>query len=410
MLEDILGIAHSRLLIDKLAQLQVTEHSLDDHLAELAHHYARANNPERAVRYLTRAGKQALGRCAFGEAQAQLQQGLELIQLLPESSGRDAQELDLASTLAQVLLVLRGFSAPETRAGATRAAALAEKSGNLAALVQQLVAETINTFVRGDYSAAAALADQLLETAQREGSPASLGPGHSLQLQIRFWRGDCLGAEEHFERGRAFFDVPGFVQLRGLEASTCGTASWLAFVTGRADTARERIRRCIEGTQHPYDLAFGQMWAAFQHAALGEFERAEALAAKAVSQSEERGFPELVLWSLVPLGYARGELGRTGEGIALLRWAVASATASGAHIAIVRQLTWLARIQMLDGAIADALGTIEDALRANPEELAWRPETCRVRGELRLKEGDRSLAETDFREAIALAQKMNGKL
>jgi predicted ATPase len=91
------------------------------------------------VEYLTRAGQQALNRSAFAEAQAQLQQGLEWIKKLPESPERDARELELASTLAQVLLVTRGFTAPETRAAAERARDLAEKSGNLAQLVVTVI-------------------------------------------------------------------------------------------------------------------------------------------------------------------------------------------------------------------------------------------------------------------------------
>jgi tetratricopeptide (TPR) repeat protein len=72
-------------------------------------------------------------------------------------------------------------------------------------------------------------------------------------------------------------------------------------------------------------------------------------------------------------------------------------------------LTYLAEAQALDGAVADALRTIDEALRANPQELFLRPEALRVRGELRLRQGDSGLAETDFREAISLAQKMSGK-
>jgi hypothetical protein len=51
--------------------------SVEEHLAELAHHYGRSANPAKAVEYLTRAGQQGLNRSAFAEAQAQLQQGLE---------------------------------------------------------------------------------------------------------------------------------------------------------------------------------------------------------------------------------------------------------------------------------------------------------------------------------------------
>ncbi len=104
------------------------------------------------MQYLTRAGQQALNRSAFAEAQAQLQQGLEWIKKLPESPERDARELELASTLAQVLLVTRGFTAPETRAAAERARDLAEKGGNLAQLVAQVFGIWRSVIVAGDYS------------------------------------------------------------------------------------------------------------------------------------------------------------------------------------------------------------------------------------------------------------------
>jgi predicted ATPase len=109
------------------------------------------------------------------------------------------------------------------------------------------------------------------------------------------------------------------------------------------------------------------------------------------------------------MGLARAELGRTAEGVALLRQALAGYTESRARFEITRPLTYLAKAQALDGAIAEALGTIDDTLRANPQELFLRPETLRVRGELHLKQRDSGAAEADFREAISLAQKMGAK-
>jgi predicted ATPase len=63
----------------------------------------------------------------------------------------------------------------------------------------------------------------------------------------------------------------------------------------------------------------------------------------------------------------------------------------------------------LDGALTDALSTIEDALQANPQEVTFRPKILTCRGDLRLKIGQMEPAEADFREAIALAQKMGTK-
>src|SRR5262249_35836825 len=42
-------------------------------------------------------------------------------------------------------------------------------------------------------------------------------------------------------------------------------------------------------------------------------------------------------------------------------------------------------------------------------EAFGRPETLRIRGELRLKQGNRQLAEADFRDSIAMARSMGAK-
>src|SRR5260370_35578663 len=66
----------------------------------------------------------------------------------------------------------------------------------------------------------------------------------------------------------------------------------------------------------------------------------------------------------------------------------------------------LAEAQEREGAITDALETVEQGLQANPKELLfYRPEALRLRGELRRKTGQPELAEADFRESIALAHK-----
>ena len=57
--------------------------SLDDHLAELAHHYARSGNPGKGVRYCLRAVQQCMDRGSHAEAVAQFETGLELLQKLP---------------------------------------------------------------------------------------------------------------------------------------------------------------------------------------------------------------------------------------------------------------------------------------------------------------------------------------
>jgi hypothetical protein len=141
---------------------------------------------------------------------------------------------------------------------------------------------------------------------------------------------------------------------------------------------------------------------------LREPQHAEVAASQALAISEEHGFPIPRNQARSMLGWARGQLGRAGEGVAVARQGIAGLAEAG-RLYVTDQLTRLAEAQALDGKTGDALDTIEEALQANPEELYFRPETLRIRGDLRLKLGQAEPAEADFREAIALAQKMQAK-
>jgi hypothetical protein len=81
----------------------------------------------------------------------------------------------------------------------------------------------------------------------------------------------------------------------------------------------------------------------------------------------------------------------------------------GVRGGITKFTTYWAEAQQREGAFADALDTIEHALYVNPTELVCRPETFRVRGELRLIQGQIELAEADFRDSLAMARSMGAK-
>ena len=69
--------------------------SLDDHLAELAHHYERSGNRTKAVDYLTRAGSQIAQRSAWPEAMQHFERALAILKEIPAGRSRDSTELQL---------------------------------------------------------------------------------------------------------------------------------------------------------------------------------------------------------------------------------------------------------------------------------------------------------------------------
>jgi tetratricopeptide (TPR) repeat protein len=228
----------------------------------------------------------------------------------------------------------------------------------------------------------------------------------------RFWLGDLEGAEKHFTIGLKFFDDAGFRRNKtGSTIAAFAHGSWIAWTLGRADVARERLAQMMTAANvdNPYDLAFAGNCASFVQSMLRDYEKAEASALLAVELSEKHQFPNEAVLARCALGHARAGLGRTTEGILLLRQGIAGKLEYGNRLEITRNLAFLTDAQASAGAVTDALETVEQALCANLEELVYRPEAFRLRGELRLRQADAKHAEGDFREAIAIAQTMSAK-
>jgi class 3 adenylate cyclase/tetratricopeptide (TPR) repeat protein len=381
------------------------------HPEVLARHWTEAGETEPAIAQWSRAGKTAEARNAFREALESYQQAVALLDLLPESPERDLRELELRQSAFWMLQVTRGFSATETIDATGRVSALAEKSGNLKQLVTWVMARCTAATTSGDLPAAGMLADELLELAEREGGPTSLGIAHMLQIGARFWRGDLAGAERHFAAWLGYCQDPGLRQIPSLVVSGFGFASYNAWLLGRADVARERAAQMSAAGQgsNPFDAAWSGLYAAGLQVLLRQYEQAEALAARALELSEQHQFQMVAATSRRTLGQARVGLGRASEGIVLIRQGIAASLEIGMRLGISGDMASQAAAEEREGAIVNALETVEQALQVNPHELEYRPEALRIRGELRLKRGQTELAEAGFREATALAQEMGAK-
>jgi class 3 adenylate cyclase/tetratricopeptide (TPR) repeat protein len=389
---------------EKFAALKET------HPEVLARHWTEASETDQAIAEWTRAGKAAEARNAFREALESYHHALTLVDLLPESAQRDGRELDLMQSVVTMLQMTRGYAADETREATERATALAERSGNLSQLVDWISRRSSAAFVSGDLPAADALDAKALQLALREGSAAGQGRVYAHQMQIRFMRGDLAGAEKQFITGSKFFSDHGFKRAPGAAVSAFGWASWNAWTLGRFDIARERMARmlAVANPNNPYDLAFSRTFAGLIHVCRKEYGQAETSAASALELSEKNQFPYLAGVSQCILGQAHAQLGCASDGIALIRQGIVRMLAVGSRVTLGNLR--LAEAQKCAGAISEALDTVEQALQAAPEgELVHQPEMLRLRGELRLTQGQTEIAEADFRESIRFARCMSAK-
>jgi tetratricopeptide (TPR) repeat protein len=380
------------------------------HPEVLARHWTEAGETEPAIAEWQRAGKAAEARNAFTEALESYRHAIALLKLLPESPERDLRELELATSIVRTLLFSARYTEPETIDAIEQASVLAEKSGSLKQLVDLMIPRAFAYTLGGNFQAGAAFADRVLELALREGTAGNIGRAHGLQMVVRFLVGDLTGAEERFMAGLKFFEDPDFMRLPLGPMVAFGHASWNAWTLGRANVAREREARVMTaGNTNPYGRAWSAWFSAALRLRLREYEQAEVLAAQVMELAERDQFTYLAALAPATLGDARSRLGRVAEGIELIRRGIAGILEIGARLHISAFTASLAAALEQQGAILEAFETIEQAQRVNPDEIVYQPEILRTRGELRLKQGQTELAEVDFREAIALAQKMGAK-
>jgi class 3 adenylate cyclase/tetratricopeptide (TPR) repeat protein len=378
----------------------------------LARHWSEAAEAEPAIAAWKNAGQAALARCAFKEAEEAFRQASASLKRLPLSEERDRNELDLCSTLVRVLQVTKGYSAPETMQLGTHARVLAERLGDLAQLVRQGARTWASIFFTGDYATAASLAEEILEIALTEGPNSShLFFAHYAQVQARFYAGDISGVEDYFAKLSPMLDTKS-ISAASYLIIPIGVASRAAWQAGRLDVARERMSRAMDLAKKsgdPYAMAMALHFKGNLYWCLKAPRQVEIVAERLFSVSQQHGLSYASDLARVLLGWSKSQLGHGTEGVELINQALAGFASSGAKVAITYFLTLLSEAQARAGDVGAAVRTVENALVANPQELIWRAYTLTWRGELRLKLGQPTMAEADFRDAIELARSLGHK-
>jgi class 3 adenylate cyclase/tetratricopeptide (TPR) repeat protein len=385
----------------------------ETHPEVLAHHWAQAGEKRLAIIEWQKAANAADVRASFLEAADGYQKALALIDELGDLDELRSLELEISSSLARVLTITKGLTAAESVKAAAHARVVAERSGSMAELVLREYGTWNVVFTLGNHANSAALAAHLLELALHEGSPTSLAFARQAQLSSALFRGKLIELEEHFRSFSLVCDRADFSEFPGEKLFGFTFASIGVWISGKPDTARARMMRgvaCARESGHPYDLAFASFSEAWLYRLLREHERAEAAAAQAISTSKKHDFS---LVRDLASGYMGGivitQVGGAEHHLAMAQRGLDSLIAVGARAGITDLLYCLAVAHEQSGMTEAAERLLDEALTANPEEKAFLPNLLTYRGDLRRRRGDLAMAESDFRESIAMAQSMSAK-
>jgi class 3 adenylate cyclase/tetratricopeptide (TPR) repeat protein len=371
---------------------------LEDHYRDLAYHYSRSGNTQKAVEYLQRAGQQALQHAAHAEVITHLTTALEFLTALPDTPERAQHELTLHLTLGPALLTMKGFTAPEVQRTYARAYALCQQDGRPQQLLEALAGLRAFYLVRGEMHKAREVVEQSLRLAQRGANPLALINAHGELGETLSFQGEVATAHAHLEQAWTLYSVQEPHLLHGLTENWEDPGVWLLsrtavtlWLLGYADQARKRLEECLAlaaSQSRASRLAYAWSTAGWFHAVCQEWPQVRARAEEIIRLSTEQGFPFTLAYGTALGGLALAAQGQVEDGIVQLRDGLASFQTAGAELARLDHLPWLATAYARGERAAEGLAVLSEMLTLvdNTGARSWEAELHRLKGELTLQQ------------------------
>ena len=168
--------------------------------AQLAVHFERGGEVQRAIHYWQQAGDNAVRRNAHSEAIAALRKGLALLSTLPDSPERTQRELALQLTLGELLTATQGMASPAAGEAYSRAHALCQQVGETPQLFRALYGLFTFHNAQAQLHTGRAFGQQFFDLAQRQRDPVLVREGHLLLGTAALDHGDPVAARPTWSR------------------------------------------------------------------------------------------------------------------------------------------------------------------------------------------------------------------
>jgi class 3 adenylate cyclase/predicted ATPase len=399
-------VAYNSLLIERRKALheqaaqaieEVYRGQLDKYYSELAHHYGRSGNTEKAIDYLYLAGRQAARFSAHTEAISHLTTALQMLGTLADTPERAQRELSLQLALAASLQVIKGPSVPEVEHAYTRAYALLQQEEDLKRLFSVLRGLWVLHHVRANLATARELGEQLLTIAEQTQDSALLLEAHRALGSTLMWLGEFSPARVHLEQAIARYDSHSHRSLTLLYGGAdpgvsclCELARVLWFL-GYPEQALQKSQAALTlagALSDPFSLGYALVFGAGLHQFRREGQAAQQRAEEGIALAREYGFASLLSAGTIRRGWALAEQGQGEAGLRQMQQGLLARRTTGAELAHPYFLAAQAEVYGKIGQIEQALTLVTEALTATYaiEERRLEAELYRLKGELTLQQ------------------------
>ncbi|MBM4258076.1 MAG: zinc-ribbon domain-containing protein [Deltaproteobacteria bacterium] len=405
-----------------------SQQTLEEQCSELAYHYGRSGNVEKAVEYLQRAGEQALRRSARDEASNHFAGALELLRTLPRSPQRINRELQLLIVRGGALITGKGYRVPEVEHIFNEVRELLPQAEESSQLLPVLMGLWRFVIVRGEYQTSHAIAERLRHLTRGLQETEVLLPAHFALGFSAFRLGHFQNARQHLETcvslrlekqpQSRFESLVYRVSMGGMDPRV-GSLSWLAWVSWYLGYPDRALQRSQEACLLARELELAISEAAANHFAAAVrrlcrdphavLEHEE----KVIAIATEREAPQWLASGTFLRGWALADLGQYEEGIAIMQQGLAGWRAMGSD-QLGQPSIMLADMYRRAGKASEGLRLVNMAMSElqRSGERWWEAELYRIEGELLLvsiETGMEPEAEQCFFKAITTARQQDAK-
>jgi adenylate cyclase len=406
----------------------------DDHVAQIAHHYARGGNIAKAVRYSLAAIEEFTDLGSYAEAMAQFEQALELLRDFADQDRRADLELDLLVAINYALGDTKGLASREVELSTERTMLLSRRPGiNWERVFWSLYLGFWVQQLRPDTRKACQIGVELLALAEARGGIGHLAEASNALNWSRMYAGDFeLAAEgldraweqleslaaqtaDHAPRSAEQIREAGNIRRLGSLQNNRIVSGWNLWFLGYPDRARERVglATSIANSGSRPMLADVHGIASYIYELRREPEPMRARAETRLALSTESGYVTGRALSEIYLGWADVLGGDLEGGIARMRHYRAELKKTGSDYISDRCLAFvafaLAQLRRFDEAHRAIDEAFEFVQRTG--QLYYAAELHRAKGELLRSQGASKVAaaEESFRAAIKIARKQHAK-
>lgn len=396
-----------------------------ERVVELAHHFyegaaASAGAAEKAYSYAVRGAEQATARLAYEQSEQQLRRALELLERIPAGPQRTQRELEVQVRLGALLMMTRGYAAPEVGDACARAQELCREVENEPLLLSSLWRLGVFHEVRAEFPKSRQIGEQLLALGRRNGRTDFLLGGNQLVGVAAVQCGELDLARKRLAQTMALADSfadGGLAEMFGHDFQVTSRAflGWTLTLIGEDGRAEDLLAEALalaRERSHPFDEAFALFLNALCAVCRRDVEWASLRSQEALTLCSDRGFPLYAAMLGIIRGWTEAQQAEPEAGVAAILESLAALEATGARMMLHAYRALLAEAYWRAGRLDEALAAVEEGLaEVETNGRFYEAELHRLKGELlvALQPGNLEEADASLRGAVTVARMQNAR-